>query len=121
MAHPPLPDSGIRELTLWLLRQRRRFRVTGVSMLPLLQPGDLVLINHKAYCDRFPEPGDLVVARHPDRPNLLLVKRVAAVLDDGQCILIGDNPAESTDSRSFGAVSLDLILGCVTSVIKLPH
>ena len=118
MAHPPVPDSDIRELLLWLLRQRRRFRVTGNSMLPLLQPGDLVLVNQSAYADRLPEPGELVVARHPDRPSWLLVKRVAAVLDDEKCLLIGDNPVESTDSRSFGAVPLDLILGRVTSVIE---
>lgn len=87
-------------------------------MLPQLVPGDHVLVNPRAYRHRLPEPGDLVVACHPNRPTLRLVKRVAAVLDDGRCILIGDNPSKSTDSRSFGAVSMNHIVGGVTSVIK---
>ena len=90
-------------------------------MLPLLQPGDRVLVNQGAYRSKLPEVGDLVVAYHPDRPQLLLVKRVAAVLDDGRCVLMGDNPDRSTDSRSFGAVSVRKILGRVTSAIESPR
>ncbi len=110
-----LKESHIRELLLWLLRLRRRFRVTGNSMTPLLKPGDEVLINPGAYRRAPPKPGDIVVARHPYRADLRLVKRVASVLADGRCFIEGDNLSESTDSRSFGAVAFEQILGRVTS------
>ena len=110
-----LPTSSLGEFTLWLLRQRSRFRVMGNSMLPWLQPGEEVLVNFSAYRNALPEIGDLVVAIHPDRPNFPIIKRVILVKDNGSCFLLGDNPSESTDSRSFGVVSPSNILGKVTS------
>ncbi|NEP45516.1 MAG: nickel-type superoxide dismutase maturation protease [Okeania sp. SIO2H7] len=87
-------------------------------MLPLLLPGDEVLVNPRAYRRRLPRSGEIVVACHPTRPALRLVKRVAAVSGDRSCVLMGDNPDWSTDSRSFGAVPIDRVLGRVTSVFK---
>ena len=84
-------------------------------MAPLFRPGDELLINPRAYRRKPPHPGDIVVARHPYRTDLRLIKRVAAVLEDGSCILEGENPSESTDSRSFGALPPERILGRVTS------
>jgi nickel-type superoxide dismutase maturation protease len=110
-----VPDSGARELLLWLLRRRRRFRVTGESMLPVLKPGDVVLADPFAYRHSCPQPGDIVIARHPLRQDVTLIKRVSAVLEDGRCRLEGDNPAESTDSRAFGAVVPEQVRGRVTS------
>ena len=110
-----LKESNYQELLLWLLGRRRRFRVTGLSMSPLLKPGEEILIDQRAYRRLPPEIGDLVVARHPEDRDLQLVKWVAAVREDGSCFLLGDNPSASTDSRSFGIVSLKLILGRVTS------
>ncbi len=110
-----LLESSNWELLLWLLRKRKRFRVTGNSMLPLLQPGEEILVNLSAYQKSFPEVGDIVVANHPNRPNFQIVKRVTLVNEDGNCFLIGDNPTESTDSRSFGTVNPNNILGKVTS------
>ena len=110
-----LKHGGFREFLLWLFRLRRRFRVTGNSMLPLLQPGETILVDPKAYRHASPRPGDIVVAQHPYRSNLHLVKRVVAEVENGRCLLAGDNPSESTDSRSFGAVDIEQILGRVTS------
>ncbi len=84
-------------------------------MLPFLQPGEEVLIDPMAYQTCRPKLGDVVVAEHPKQPGLRLVKRVIAVLDTGACLLIGDNPDVSTDSRNFGAVSQQKIIGKVTS------
>jgi nickel-type superoxide dismutase maturation protease len=108
-----LRPSNWRDLLLWLLRARSRFRVTGHSMLPLLQPGEEILINPHAYRQQPPQPGDLVVAQHPFKPNLRLVKRVIEVREDGSCFIVGDNATESTDSRHFGSLALRSIKGQV--------
>ncbi len=110
-----LEESNIEELLLWLLRKRRRLRVKGFSMMPLLQPGEEILVDIKAYEKKLPQLGDLVIAVHPNYPNLRLIKRVAQVSEDGYCFLIGDNTSASTDSRSFGLVALEQIVGRVTS------
>jgi nickel-type superoxide dismutase maturation protease len=84
-------------------------------MAPLLEPGDEILINPRAYRRTPPSPGNIVVARHPYRTDLQLVKRITEVRDDGHCLLEGDNAEESTDSRIYGALPPERILGRVTS------
>jgi type IV secretory pathway protease TraF len=44
-----------------------------------------------------------------------LIKRVTALIGPDQVVLTGDNPAESTDSLSFGPVKERQIVGQVTS------
>ncbi len=110
-----LRDSNLADLILWICRSRSRFRIVGNSMLPLLKPGEEILINPKAYQHKHPQPGDLIIAQHPLQSNLRLVKRVIEVLADGSCFIIGDNPSESTDSRSFGHVSPQYLRGQVVS------
>jgi hypothetical protein len=57
--------------------------------------------------------GQVVVARHPGRPDLLIVKRAAGQEGDGWW-LTADNPiAGAVDSRTFGAVPWHLIEGRV--------
>jgi nickel-type superoxide dismutase maturation protease len=80
--------------------------VTGTSMAPTIHPGDLCLVRWGASI----RPGDVVVARLPDRP--LGVKRAIEFTPDGW-VLAGDNPAASTDSRTFGAVPATDVLGRV--------
>lgn len=109
----PLRGSNWYDLLLWLLRARSRFRITGHSMRPLLQPGEEVLINPQAYRQQPPELGDLVVAQHPFKPNLRIVKRVIEVREDGGCFIVGDNGRESTDSRHFGSIAPQHIIGQV--------
>ncbi|MGK7942824.1 MAG: nickel-type superoxide dismutase maturation protease [Crocosphaera sp.] len=110
-----IPTSNYQELLLWLLRLRQRFCVTGNSMFPILKAGEEVLVNTKAYHHCLPEIGDLVIAWHPYQPNLRIIKRVVQVDENGECFLIGENSLESSDSRSFGCVSLQQIIGKVTS------
>jgi nickel-type superoxide dismutase maturation protease len=88
-------------------------------MRPTLSPGDHVLVDPCAYRRHSPGVGDLVLARHPYRRDVEMVKRVAASLPDGRYLLAGDNPAESTDSRTLGTVSGRLIRGRV--VLRLPR
>lgn len=107
-------DINLKELLLWLLGKRKRFRITGNSMLPLLKPGEEVLIDPNIYQKQLPKVGEIVVAQHPTQKDLQLIKRVASIRDNGSCLLLGDNPTASTDSRQFGEVPLCLIQGQVT-------
>ena len=106
-----MQDSNFKELLLWLIRLRRRFRVTGASMFPLLTAGDEVLVDPRAYRQQPPQIGDIVVAQHPTQADLQIIKRVAQVMGDGRFHLQGDNANESSDSL----VPPNLILGRVTS------
>lgn len=86
-------------------------------MEPLLQAGNQVLVDPLAYRHKLPLVGDIVVAQHPEKAEIRMIKRVALVFEQS-CFLEGDNRLESTDSRSFGCVPFELLLGCVTS--RLP-
>ena len=86
-----------------------RVKVAERSMEPALRPGDWLLVRRT----RRIRPGQIVLARHPARPDLLLVKRAARRVDGGWW-LESDNPAAAAgavDSRRFGAVPAPLIEG----------
>ncbi len=86
-----------------------RVMVTERSMEPALRPGDWLL----ALRTRRIRPGQVVLARHPGRPDLLLVKRAAGRVDGGWW-LASDNPAAgAVDSARFGPVPVPLIEGRV--------
>lgn len=74
-----------------------------------------MLVDLDAYRHAEPVVGDIVIAIHPQLPHLNVIKRVTGVDPEGACFLEGDNSSESTDSRIFGAVVRDSILGRITS------
>jgi nickel-type superoxide dismutase maturation protease len=89
--------------------------VAGRSMVPTLEPGDWLIAVRAGPIRR----GNVVVVRHPDR-DLELVKRVAALpgeegLESDRYLVVGDNPEESTDGRSFGSVPRSSIAGVVVA------
>lgn len=113
--------------------------VEGESMSPTLREGRLVLILRAAYGLRLPpalapgrgyllrwdgpRPGELVAALSP-ASGRAVIKRVGAVgrgtyLPDGRFLakdelfLLGDNPEASLDSRSYGPVAIDAVIGKV--------
>lgn len=92
-------------------------RVDGFSMAPTLLPGDLVLITPMRSEATLPALGSIVVARHPGRSSTRIIKRLAEI-QAGRLVLLGDNPGASTDSRQFGAVPRQLLIGVVTSVVR---
>jgi nickel-type superoxide dismutase maturation protease len=93
-----------------LARRMRRYAISGRSMEPTLQNDDWVLVDEKAYARRRPRVGDLVAVHDPRDPGRIVFKRVARRNPAGVWLL-GDNPAESTDSRTFAWVSDELVLG----------
>ncbi|WUH97136.1 nickel-type superoxide dismutase maturation protease [Spirillospora sp. NBC_00431] len=86
----------------------RAVEVTGDSMLPALKPGDWLLVRTGVR----PEVGDIVVARHPDQRDLLIVKRADHRAGDGWWLESDNQRARGRrDSWDFGAVPDALILG----------
>lgn len=123
-------------LTRWARRHLRVVTVFGVSMLPAYEPGDLLAVR------RVPASairrGDVVVVhadgpgRHQPAVNYWIIKRVAAVPGDpvapgtlpsgqdvtvppGQLILLGDNLADSADSRQHGYFPASNVIGRVVA------
>ena len=70
-------------------------------MLPALAPGDCLLVRRTSRV----RPGDVVVARFPARPGLLVVKRAVRPVDGGWWVQ-GDNPQVRDDSRQYGAAEV---------------
>ena len=83
-------------------------------MAPTLRAGDLVLIDHRG---AGVDVGDVAAVLHPHRPDLVIVKRVERLDDENRLVLRSDNDAagDASDSRSFGAVSADRLVGRVSS------
>ena len=77
-------------------------------MAPELPDGASVLAARRS-----PTTGAIVVARLPDTGQVV-VKRVERIESDGSLFLRGDGEI-STDSRDYGTLSPDCILGVVTS------
>ena len=82
-------------------------------MAPAFSPGQRVVVNKAAYLFSQPRPGDLVVVRDPRRPDRLLLKRIERRAGVDGWLVLGDNPQASTDSRAFGPVGRELIIGKV--------
>jgi signal peptidase I len=120
---------------------RRTYVVTtvrGISMAPTLHPGDRLLVRRRPA--RRVRTGDVVVFRDgfQVRPDAgWVVKRVAAVPGEalpagqvperiagdrvvpaGQLVVAGDNPAASFDSRQFGYLPGEWLLGTVVRALS---
>ena len=109
-----LPDADRQEEIAFNDGLREIFQVAGDSMQPALNAGDLVLINPSAEL----EVGDIVVARHPFKQSVKIIKRIAEILPGERYFLLSDNLEDSADSRSFGAIPARDILGKAEAKIK---
>ena len=109
-----LPEADWLEEIAYVCGFREIFKIEGESMFPALKEGDLVLINPHAEL----EIGDIVLAQHPFKQSVRIIKRIAEILPGEKYILLGDNLPESSDSRSFGAIAARDILGKAEAKIK---
>ena len=89
-----------------------RYKVKGRSMLPNYKEGDYLLINKLSRIQK----GDAVVLKHP-KTNELILKRVSKI-KNGRYDVLGDNKNQSTDSRHFGSISEEMIVGKILFHIK---
>lgn len=85
-----------------------RVRIVGLSMEPALRNGEWWLVRRTTHV----RAGEVALMVHPRRPDALIVKRLARRDPDGWWVL-GDNADASEDSRSFGAVPPDHVVGRV--------
>jgi phage repressor protein C with HTH and peptisase S24 domain len=79
--------------------------VAGLSMIPTLAPGERLLV-------RYDGPiilGDLVVFKHAGQID---VKRIERIETSGLFVL-GDNDLVSTDSRNYGLIAHQDVLGTI--------
>ncbi|MFC0505024.1 S26 family signal peptidase [Micromonospora costi] len=116
----------------WIRRRLIVTEVHGPSMLPTYRDGDRLLTRRRAGGDPL-STGQVVVLRNPRPPGLpgsstgpWLVKRIVAVagdrllpgmpgghVPDGYVLVLGDNIAQSLDSRHLGLIPTCAILGTV--------
>jgi signal peptidase I len=98
----------------------------GSSMEPAIWPGNVLVVSRLAYGFRLPwtrsylwrwsapEIGDVLVFYTPEGQTV--VKRCAGFAGTGEFIALGDNSLQSYDSRSYGPVDVDNIIGKVLGV-----
>ena len=95
----------------------------GQSMEPAVKNGDILIVSRLRYGIHLPhrqkylirwahpEPGEVVVFYTPT--GELAVKRCSSLIDGRRFYAEGDNSLASYDSRSYGAVPVDNIIGKV--------
>lgn len=81
-------------------------------MMPKFYPGKKVLVQKKWFFCILGK-NDVTVLKDP-RNGKLILKRINDIKDNFY-YLLGDNPKESTDSRTFGWVKENAIIGKVIS------
>ena len=88
-------------------------RVAGASMVPAYYDGDLLLVRYGPAAVARLRAGSAVLARDPRQPDLVIVKRAVRREGADGWWLLADNEFASGDSRQFGAVPAQLVLGRV--------
>jgi nickel-type superoxide dismutase maturation protease len=98
--------------------------VPSMSMHPTLKPGQFILVDTWVYIDESVNLGDVVVFEQAlDRQQTTwLVKRIAKwpegqLQHNGLFYILGDNSGASHDSRRFGGIKQENIVGKVKLVL----
>ncbi len=96
----------------------RIMRIQGESLAPDWRTGDFVVVGTAPWWRRGLRPGQVIAFHHPEHG--LLLKRVVRVLPGGDLWVEGSHP-HSVDSRRFGPVPPQAVLGRVLWHIRAPH
>lgn len=94
------------------------YHIPSVSMTPTLLPGDIILIDTWLTKTQSAKIGDILVFKQNDK-SVVMVKRVRDIRQTGsdqEYFMTGDNQQRSTDSRSFGWITQDKLIGKVKFV-----
>jgi signal peptidase I len=95
----------------------RILRISGNSLVPDFQEGDFVLVCKIPFFFGRLKPGDIVAFRHPDYGTL--IKRVAALVPGDRLFVLGTG-LHSVDSRRFGPIVRESVIGRVVWHIRRP-
>ena len=87
-----------------------RVVLTSGSMMPLIEPGDVVLVSKAEHPI---QPGTVITFTNPNKPGSLITHRVIEVRDDGSYRTKGDANAQPDVSP----VSQDMVLGKGTFLV----
>ncbi len=96
----------------------RFVKILDDSLLPEYQEGDYVLIAKSPLFLDSLRRGDVVVFKHPLYG--MMIKKVSRIAGDGNQIYVIGTHANSVDSRQFGAVGKDALIGKVIWHIPRP-
>jgi nickel-type superoxide dismutase maturation protease len=83
------------------------------SMSPAIMPNDIMIADTSTQATKSIEPGDIIVFEHPKQRETKLVKRVISISANQAYKVEGDNAFRSIDSRWFGAIKQEDIIGVV--------
>jgi signal peptidase I len=136
--------AALAALGWWLRRRYALVEVDGASMEPAYTGGDRVVVRRVPAAAL--RTGDAVVVERPTGPGRWsgppgrrvtgrrwMIKRVAAlpgepvpprvhaaepVVPPGRMVVLGDNPAASYDSRGFGYLPAERLLGVVVRRVR---
>ena len=114
MKNQEIRTANWKEKLLYFLGKRRGVLIKGNSMSPTFENGDVVFLK----LTKKIEKNDIILAQHPFKKSVKVLKRITEISDDGKLNLIGDNPSESSDSRSFGLISPENVIGKVVCRLK---
>tara|TARA_Y100001968_G_scaffold280565_1_gene277153 strand:- start:24863 stop:25132 length:270 start_codon:yes stop_codon:yes gene_type:complete len=89
-------------------------------MAPSLKDGDIVIYREFKGSKKHLISGCILILKSPIHSNLLIIKRLAEVKKEG-ILIFGDKLSSSTDSRHFGLVNYQNIIGIVEKVIPQSH
>jgi signal peptidase I len=86
-------------------------KVSGDSLAPEFQEGDFVLIAKIPFLLNHLSPGDVVIFRHPDYG--VMIKKIDFLLPGDDEIFVTGTHDQSIDSRRFGPIKRDDLIGKV--------
>lgn len=88
-----------------------RFVIQGHSMEPTIKENQTVIVSAIPYLLRTPKINEVVALKSPIDEKIL-IKRITK-MNHKTYFVAGDNQSDSTDSRKFGMIGRDQILGKV--------
>lgn len=108
-------------IRLWVAQP---FLVSGASMEPTFQNGDYLIVDELSYHLRHPKKNEVIIFKYPKDPSKFFIKRVIGLpgesitengkttfLDSDEYFVMGDNRDASSDSRIWGPVEENFIVG----------
>ena len=97
--------------------------VEGTSMQPTYNPRDWLLIRYRGFAKNrlFLRLGDVVVIEREQQPGIFYIKRVSEIQETSageESYFVRSDNDSGTDSRTWGYLSNDEIVGKVITRIK---